>query len=147
MAGELLLDTGAVASLLDRSQSFHSEFARFFEDWRGPVVSTEAVLTEATHLLAKVHGGPQRCCDFFLEGGAVLVPSSPASLRRCRELINVYRDLPMDFADATLVVLAEELSTDLVLTTDRRDFGLYRIVGRGKLEIKPELPSRKRGAS
>ena len=144
MAGELLLDTGALVSLLDRSQSFHSEFATFFERWRGPVVSTEAVLTEATHLLARVPGGPRACCDFFLEGGAVLVPSSPASLRRCRELIHVYRDLPMDFADATLVVLAEELRTSLVLTTDRRDFGIYRIEGKRKFKVKPELPSRRR---
>ena len=67
----------------------------------------------------------------------MLVPSSPASLRRCRELINVYRDLPMDFADATLVVLAEELSTHLVLTTDRRDFSVYRIQGRRKFRIEP----------
>ena len=144
MAGELLLDTGALVSLLDRSQSFHAEFARFFERWRGPVVSTEAVLTEATHLLGRVPGGPQACCDFFLDGGAVLVPSSPASLRRCRELIDVYRDLPMDFTDATLVGLAEELNTTLVLTTDRRDFGIYRIRGKKTFRIKPELPSRKK---
>jgi predicted nucleic acid-binding protein len=143
MAGELLLDTGALVSLLDRSQTFHSEFTSFFERWRGPVVSTEAVLTESTHLLASVPGGPSACCDFFLGGGAVLVPSSPGSLRRCRELIHAYRDLPMDFADATLVVLAEELDTHLVLTTDRRDFGIYRIHGRRKFKIRPELPSRK----
>jgi predicted nucleic acid-binding protein len=142
MAGELLLDTGALVSLLDRSQSFHRQFAKFFEEWRGPVVSTEAVLTEATHLLAGVAGGPRACGDFFLEGGAVLVPSSPVSLRRCRELIQTYRDLPMDFADATLVVLAEELNTRLVLTTDRRDFGVYRIRGRERFRIKPDLPSR-----
>jgi len=137
MAGELLLDTGALVSLLDRSQSRHLEFVRFFEAWRGPVVSTEAVLTEATHLVARVPGGAQACCEFFLEGGAVLVPSTPASLRRCRELIRVYHDLPMDFADATLVVLAEELGTRLVLTTDRRDFGVYRIHGKQKFTIKP----------
>ena len=144
MAGELLLDTGGLVSLLDRSQSFHAEFARFFERWRGPVVSTEAVLTEATHLLARAQGGPQACCDFFLEGGAVLVPASPTALRRCRELIHVYRDLPMDFADATLVVLAEELDTQVILTTDRRDFGVYRIRGRKKFKITPELPPKKR---
>jgi hypothetical protein len=137
MGGELLLDTGALVSLLDRSQSRHVEFARFLERWRGPVVSTEAVLTEATHLLAGVPGGPHACCQFFLEGGAVLVPSTPASLRRCRDLIDVYRDLPMDFADATLVVLAEELDTHHVFTTDRRGFGVYRIRGRRKFAIKP----------
>jgi predicted nucleic acid-binding protein len=144
MAGELLLDTGALVSLLDRSQSFHAEFASFFERWRGPVVSTEAVLTEATHLLARVPGGPRACCDFFLEGGAVLVPSSPGSLRRCRELIDVYCDLPMDFADATLVALAEELDTDLVLTMDRRDFAVYRFRGTKRFKVQPELPPRRK---
>lgn len=137
MAGELLLDTGALVSLLDRSQSRHGEFVAFFERWKGPVISTEAVLTESTHLLARVPGGPRACCEFFLEGGAVLVPSSPASLRRCRDLLNAYRDLPMDFADATLVVLAGELRTNLVLTTDRRDFAVYRIDGRKKFAIRP----------
>jgi len=144
MAGELLLDTGALVSLLDRSQSYHAEFAKFFQSWKGPVVSTEAVLTEASHLLAKVPGGPGACCDFFLEGGAVLVPSSPLSLRRCRELVDAYHDLPMDYADATLVALAEEIDTSRILTTDRRDFSVYRIHGRRKFRIEPNLPSRKR---
>jgi predicted nucleic acid-binding protein len=142
MAGELLLDTGALVSILDRRQTFHAEFARFFGNWKGPVVSTEAVLTEASHLLSKVPGGQQACCDFFLEGGAVLVPTNIASLRRCRQLIERYSDLPMDFADASLVTLAEELDTNLVLTTDRRDFGVYRIRGRKKFRIKPDISRR-----
>jgi predicted nucleic acid-binding protein len=137
MAGELLLDTGALVSLLDRSQSRHAEFVTFFQQWRGPVVSSEAVLTEATHLLGRVTGGMQACCTFFLDGGAVLVPSTSTSLRRCRELIDAYRDQPMDFADATLVALAEELDTRLVFTTDRRDFGVYRIDGKKRFVIKP----------
>ena len=43
----------------------------------------------------------------------------------------------MDYADATLVVLAEEVGTDLVFTTDRRDFGVYRIRGRQRFRIVP----------
>jgi predicted nucleic acid-binding protein len=69
MAGELLLDTGALVSLLDRSQTHHLKCRRAFADWTGPLVSTEAVLTEATHLLAGVHGGHAACVDFFLSGG------------------------------------------------------------------------------
>ena len=137
MAGELLLDTGALVSLLDRSQKRHSEFARFFDDWTGAVVSSEAVLTEATHLLGGLPGGRKTCLDFFLAGGAVLVPSTPASLRRSRELIDAYEDLPMDFADATLVVLAEELDTNRVFTTDGKDFSVYRIRGRRRFAIEP----------
>jgi len=138
VAGELLLDTGALVSLLDRSQSRHPEFVRFYSNWTAPVVSTEAVLTEATLLLSRTPGGRAACLDFFLSGGAVLVPPSAASLRRCRDLIDRYADLPMDYADATLVALAEELDTNLVLTTDRRDFAVYRLGARRRFRIVPE---------
>jgi predicted nucleic acid-binding protein len=38
-----------------------------------------------------------------------------------------YRNVPMDFADATLVVLGEELQIDRVFTLDRRGFATYRM--------------------
>ena len=144
MGGELLLDTGGLVSLLDRSQRSHPRVKRYFERFKGPVVSTEAVLTESTHLLGRVPGGREACIDFFVSGGAVLVPSTPATLRRCRDLVAEYADLPMDYADATLVVLAEELDTDLVLTIDHRDFGVYRIRGRRRFKIKPHPNATKR---
>jgi predicted nucleic acid-binding protein len=137
MAGELLLDTGALVSLLDRSQTHHLECRRAFADWPGPLVSTEAVLTEATHLLAGVHGGRAACVDFFLSGGALLVCSSMTSLQRVRKLLYKYADLPMDLADATLVALAEELDCTSVFTTDRTDFSVYRVKGRKPFRIVP----------
>jgi predicted nucleic acid-binding protein len=137
VAGELLLDTGALVSLLDRSQTHHHACATFYGEWDRAVVSTEAVLTETTHLLGGVVGGQQAALDFFLSGGALLVPSTHASLRRCRELMKQYADLPMDYADATLVVLAEELDTNVVFTTDRRDFTVYRINRRRRFDIVP----------
>lgn len=139
MAGELLLDTGALVSLLDKSQHQHVAFAEYFEGWSGEVVSTEAVLTEATHLLARVRDGADACLDFVLTGGAIVVPSTIDSLRRARALMKQYEDLPMDFADATLVVLAEELGTELVFTTDRRDFSVYRIRGWKEFQIQPPV--------
>jgi uncharacterized protein len=132
---ELLLDTGALVSLLDRSQSRYREFSEYFSAWSGQVLTTEAVLTEATHLLGRVPGGALACLDFVLSGGALLVPTSTTALRRGRQLMQQYADCPMDFADATLVVLAEELETNLVLTTDRRDFSVYRIGGRKHFRI------------
>ena len=136
-ASELLLDTGALVSLLDRSQNQHARMVEFFESWSGELVTTEAVLTESTHLLSRSPGGPKACLEFVLAGGAVLVPSTTATLRRACDLIVRYADLPMDFADATLVILAEDLGTDLVLTTDHRDFSVYRIRGRRRFRVKP----------
>lgn len=138
MAGELLLDTGALVSLLDRSQTEHLAFRDLFEAWSSAVLTTEAVLTEATHLLGRVAGGRSACLDFVLAGGAVLVPASRTSTVRCRELIARYADLPMDYADATLVALAEEARTDLVATTDRRDFHIYRMASGAAFRVVPE---------
>jgi hypothetical protein len=137
VSNELLLDTGGLVSLLDRSQHRHTEFLAFFEAWTAEVVSTEAVLTEATHLLGRVSGGATACLDFFLKGGAILVPSSSRSLQRSRELMLKFQSLPMDYADATLVVLAEDLDTGLILTTDRRDFSVYRRGNRKRFDIRP----------
>jgi predicted nucleic acid-binding protein len=138
VAGELLLDTGALVSLLDRSQPRHQEFADFFASWSGPVASTEAVLTEATHLLGRVPGGRQACVDFFSLGGATLVPTGQATLARCRELLEKYQNLPMDYADATLVVLAEDLNTQRIFTTDHKDFRIYRYREALPFRILPE---------
>jgi len=135
VANELLLDTGALVSLLDRSQRRHGEFVEFFDSWTGQVVTTEAVLTESTHLLGRIAGGATACLDFVLSGGAMLVPASANSLRRARELMIRYADCPMDFADATLVVLAEDLGANLILTTDQRDFSVYRIASRKRFKI------------
>lgn len=101
------------------------------------MVSTEAVLTESAHLLSRTHGGIEACLDFFLMGGAALVPLSQSALVRCRQLVHKYADLPMDYADATLVSLAEELETNLVFTSDRTDFEIYRWRGRRSFRIVP----------
>ena len=55
---------------------------------------------EATNLLARVYGGRVACLDFVLSGGAVLVPTSAASLRRARELMVRSADCPMELADS-----------------------------------------------
>lgn len=51
MAAELLLDTGAFVALVDRSEQRHADCVAFLEGWSGPIVSTEAVLTETLYLV------------------------------------------------------------------------------------------------
>ncbi len=70
------------------------------------------------------------CFAFFLRGAFTLIPSSPASLQRVAALMKKYRDVPMYFADATLVAPAEELDGDDVFTLDRRGFAAYRLHGK-----------------
>ncbi len=56
----------------------------------------------------------------------MLVPQSQESLRRGSELMEKYKDIPMDFADATLVVLAEEMGITESFTLDGKGFNAYR---------------------
>lgn len=48
-----------------------------------------------------------------------------------------YHDRPMDYADATLVHLAQRESLSTVFTTDRDDFETYRVGGRKRLRLLP----------
>jgi len=125
--GELLLDTGPLVALLDRSERNHQRCLTFFREFRGRLVTTEPVLTEAVYLLGPSFRLQKPALDFFLQGGAELVPLSPELLHRSLWLMEKYADVPMDFAAATLVALAENRGIADIFTLDRRGFETYRI--------------------
>lgn len=133
----VLLDTGVLVAFLHRDDRAHGAAVEVLRDASGPLLTTEAVLTESMHLLSRTRGGQAACLEFFLEGGALLVPTSRAALARCRTLLEEYDDLPADFTDATLVALAEETDTWTVLTLDRRDFSVYRGRDGEAFEVRP----------
>jgi predicted nucleic acid-binding protein len=137
VAGSWLLDTGPLVALLSRRDASHAACRAAFEGLRGPLLTTEAVLTEAVHLLSRQAGGAQAGLDFVLQGGAVVLPMDLPRLRRCRTLLERYADLPMNFADATLVAVAEELGIGRVFTLDRRDFAVYRWRRTRRFEVLP----------
>lgn len=137
MAGELILDTGPFVALVDRSEGRHRDCVRTLESWTGSIVTTEAVLTEALYLVGPSLPPQRACLDFILRGAVTLVPPSLESLRRVSALMEKYADRPMDYADATLVVLAEDLDTDQVFTLDRQDFSIYRLHGTRPFQVRP----------
>ncbi len=65
MAAELLLDTGAFVALVDRSERRHAECVAALEQWAGPIVTSEAVLTETLHLVGPAWKAQQVCLEFF----------------------------------------------------------------------------------
>jgi len=133
----LILDTGAVVSLIDAQEPTHDACTGFFKDFQGKIFSTEAVLTESLYLLGGLFQHQKKCIGFFVQGVRIF-PFSSKLLNQCIVLMEKYQDLPMDFADATLVVVAEELACDQIFTLDRRGFETYRW-GRNKtFKIYPE---------
>ena len=137
MANELLLDTGAFVALADRSERRHADCVAVLEGWNGRIVTTEAVLTETLYLVGPRWQAQKLCLEFLLRGAFLLVPASQASLKRVAVLMEKYRNVPMDYADATLVALGEELATDLVFTLDQRGFSAYRLNQRKSFQLLP----------
>jgi len=137
VANELLLDTGAFVALADRSERRHADCVAVLEGWNGRIVTTEAVLTETLYLVGPRWQAQKLCLEFLLRGAFLLVPASQASLKRVAVLMEKYRNVPMDYADATLVALGEELATDLVFTLDQRGFSAYRLNQRKSFQLLP----------
>ena len=135
---DLLLDNGPFVALLDRSERNHEQCAAYFREFRGRLITTESVLTEAVYLLGPSFSRQKPALDFILAGGAELVPMMPALLKRCAHLMSKYSDVPMDYADATLVAVGETLGIRDVLTLDRRGFSVYRYSSRGSFRILPD---------
>jgi predicted nucleic acid-binding protein len=134
----ILLDTGPFVALLDSSEKNHERCVRFLKEFKGRLFTTEPVLTEVLYLLGPSIKAQRAGIEFILRVGAMLVPQSQESLRRGLELMEKYKDIPMDFADATLVVLAEEIGISEIFTLDLRGFGTYRILGKKTFKILPE---------
>jgi predicted nucleic acid-binding protein len=123
----VLLDTGPWVALIDRSEQRHIECVSWLKKLEGELYSTEAVLTEVLYLLNFSLKAQTAAIDFVLHQAVTLVPSSLESLNRAKRLMEKYRNVPMDYADATLVCLAEDLMIHEIATLDKKDFGIYRL--------------------
>jgi uncharacterized protein len=123
----ILLDTGPLVAILDRSDPYHAWVTPRFGGVSGSLVTTGAVVTEATFFLQNVRDGIARLFELLANPRIEIRDSfqSPRLLAAAA-LMKRYADTPMDFADATLVVLAHELETDRVLTLDEKGFRTYR---------------------
>lgn len=138
MAASLLLDTGPLVALLDASERRHEDCAQVLAQWRGTIATTEAVVTEAAYLLSSAGVDGTLALQFCVRGGAVVSPWTDARAHRAADLMSKYADIPMDYADASLVALAEELATPNVFTLDLKGFRAYRFRTRRAFKILPE---------
>lgn len=134
---DLILDTGAVVALLNRKDESHVSCTEFFKNFQGRLFSTEPVLTESLYLLSHSFDNEKKCLLFFQEE-IQLVASSRKILSQTLTLMEKYQDIPMDFADATLVALAEEIETGDIFTLDRRGFETYRWERNKTFKIYPD---------
>jgi predicted nucleic acid-binding protein len=123
----ILVDTGPLVALFDPADAWHQRCVEQLRKISERLWTTTPVLTEAFHLLTPASVGTKRLMDFVTEGGLAMWFFDDSGLSRAFELVVRYDNVPMDLADASLVIAAERLNTRRVFTIDRSDFGVYRI--------------------
>jgi predicted nucleic acid-binding protein len=134
-----LADTGAILAYLDRTEPWHQRCLDVFGEFRLPLSTSSAVLTEFFHMVGDNRRDVERAWAFIRAGAVTVLPISDPDLPDIEALMRKYRhrDRPMDFADGTLVHLAQRESLTTVFTIDHNDFETYRIGGRKRLRILP----------
>ncbi len=124
----ILVDTGFWLALANAADRHHERARDALARTRGRFVTTWPVMTETCHMLASRLGTDAEIA--FVRSAALgafeIFDLSREHLPRIEALMEKYRALPMDLADASLVILAEEAGTGDILSTDARDFGSYR---------------------
>jgi predicted nucleic acid-binding protein len=121
----VLLDTGVIVALLDRSESSHKACAGTVRELLAPLITCEAVIAESCYLLRNLPGASEAVIGNISAG----IFQIPFQLSResagVKQVLRKYRDRGIDLADACLLRLAEEFGAGDILTLDR-DFAIYR---------------------
>ena len=126
MSGVVLLDTGPLVAYLDVRQQNHEWAARQFAGLTEPPLICEAVVSEACFLLAGQPRAVAKIGEYLERGVLAMVPVGGAAQPRIFALMEKYRQVPMSYADACLLWLAETHARSRVFTLDS-DFEIYRL--------------------
>lgn len=124
----ILVDTGFWLALANTADRHHARARAALAKHRRRFTTTWPVMTETCHMLASRLGTDAEIA--FVRSAALgafdVFQLEHAHLPRIEALMQKYRALPMDLADASLVILAEDSGSGDILSTDERDFGAYR---------------------
>jgi uncharacterized protein len=129
----VIVDTGPLVAYFDRDDhdhaGMHAWFARHASRHR--LLTTEAVVTETTHML-DFSVGVQTAFLLWAARALTVVPVPQTAYEELSIWMRSYAKLPMDFADASVLWLYRETREALILTLDQRGFGVFRLPGQGK---------------
>lgn len=132
MTDQILMDAGPLIALFDSSEKHHHSVKNFLKKNPYRYVSTLAVLTEVSHMLDFSIEAQKDFYEWVMHKGVIICDINQNDMPRVLELTQKYADLPMDFADATLVITAEKTGIKKIISLDR-DFDIYRLPGKEKI--------------
>ena len=136
---DVLLDTGPIVAVLDRGDPLHAACVTLWHEIADRCITTEAVVTEATHLVGRAGGSPLPL-ELLLAARIPIVSIESAGHEHAVRLMRRYGTLPMDYTDATLVIVADAVKVNTIFTLDWKGFSMYRRGNGDAFSILPEPP-------
>jgi predicted nucleic acid-binding protein len=133
----VLVDAGPLVAIIDRGDPDHDACVDALGTLPHSLITVWPAFTEAMYLLAPSWQGQKALWSRLEIGALTLASLDETDAPRMRELMEKYRDLPMDLADAALVRVAERESLARIFTLDRRHFSVYRVGRRRSFSILP----------
>ncbi len=128
-----LIDAGLIIALFDRSDKYHQPIRSFLQDNDFRLITTWPAVTEASHMLDFDVRAQVGLLTWIYRGGLRIHEIDADGIGRAIELSEKYQDQPMDLADATLIVAAEETGIREILSIGS-DFLVYRAKGNQVIE-------------
>jgi uncharacterized protein len=134
MAAKIIVDAGPLIAFFRADDRHHSWAEETFKKTPPPLFTTESAVTETVYFLIMAGISARRVLD-WIENGFLKIPFQlDEQSGAVAALMDKYGD-QMDLADATLVRLSELLDNSQVLTTDYKDFSIYRRHGRQTIPL------------
>ena len=125
MKRRVLLDTGPLVALIREQDQFHAWATAQFAALEPPLLTCEAVITEACFLMRKLYPGSEAVLLLMERGVVEIGFNLNQEFREIQKLITRYQSVPMSLADACLVRMSEQFLGSSILTLDS-DFTIYR---------------------
>ncbi|WP_045222350.1 type II toxin-antitoxin system VapC family toxin [Desulfonatronum thioautotrophicum] len=132
MPNIILVDAGPLIALFDKDDRYHLKMKEFVRNGKFKFVTTTAVMTEVSHMLDFSAAAQIHFLEWVMREGVILHEIAQGDIARILELTLKYKDLPMYFADATLVVAAERSGIRTIISIDS-DFDVYRLPGKERI--------------
>jgi uncharacterized protein len=133
MLNEILIDAGPIIALFDKDDSYHEKILNFIKDKGFKFVTTIAVVTEVSHMLDFNINVQIQFLEWIERDGIKLHEVKQKDIIEIIEMTKKYKDRPMDFADATLVIAAKRTGIKKIISIDS-DFDIYRLPGKELIE-------------
>jgi len=133
----VLVDTGPLVAIMSRTDQHHKTCVEALHDLPGPLFSCWPVITEAAWLLRGHRGAVPQLLGSISEGFLELLPIQSAEAVEIGKLMDKYRNIRPQLADAALVYLAERDGFDTIFTLHRRDFSVYQAGRKRAFRIIP----------